>query len=248
MRLPQPHRHCLQAYVAETQYWRGTYGEGELNERQGRERSEGLMLVLQRGMAQLPDLHVSDSSEAMLSGRKPPFRLLVRAVATDGRKVNIRHAVSEGFVVCCPPAHPLRSHLFDALRPLPALSDRTYLMHYAHCILRWPLCQPSELACCRRSGVVSQMSSAVLLRMLEFDTAEPTTVGINCGHACGKYRGISVGGHKAHTDCWEGGDSQCGRPCEQAGAHGQGDCQEAAGHQGLSCAVWHRHQRARQPY
>ena len=50
-------------------------------------------------MAQLPDLHVSDSSEAMLSGRKPPFRLLVRAVATDGRKVNIRHAVSEGFVV-----------------------------------------------------------------------------------------------------------------------------------------------------
>ena len=51
-------------------------------------------------MAQLPDLHVSDSSEAMLSGRKPPFRLLVRAVASDGRKVNIRHAVSEGFVVC----------------------------------------------------------------------------------------------------------------------------------------------------
>ena len=58
--------------------------------------------LLQRGMAQLPDLHVSDSSEAMLSGRKPPFRLLVRAVASDGRKVNIRHAVSEGFVVSLP--------------------------------------------------------------------------------------------------------------------------------------------------
>ena len=58
-------------------------------------------MFVQRGMAQLPDLHVSDSSEAMLSGRKPPFRLLVRAVATDGRKVNIRHAVSEGFVVRC---------------------------------------------------------------------------------------------------------------------------------------------------
>lgn len=56
-------------------------------------------LCRQRGMAQLPDLHVSDSSEAMLSGRKPPFRLLVRAVASDGRKVNIRHAVSEGYVV-----------------------------------------------------------------------------------------------------------------------------------------------------
>ena len=54
---------------------------------------------MQRGMAALPDLHVSDSSEAMLSGRKPPFRLLVRAAHRDGRKVNIRHAVSEGFVV-----------------------------------------------------------------------------------------------------------------------------------------------------
>lgn len=50
-------------------------------------------------MAQLPDLHVSDSSEAMLSGRKPPFRLLVRAVHTEGRRLAIRHAVSEGFVV-----------------------------------------------------------------------------------------------------------------------------------------------------
>jgi hypothetical protein len=59
-----------------------------------------LHVAVQRGMAQLPDLHVTDSSEAMLSGRKPPFRLLVRAIASDGRKVNIRHAVSEGFVVC----------------------------------------------------------------------------------------------------------------------------------------------------
>ena len=60
-----------------------------------------LALLVQRGMAALPDLHVSDSSEAMLSGRKPPFRLLVRAAHRDGRKVNIRHAVSEGFVVSC---------------------------------------------------------------------------------------------------------------------------------------------------
>ncbi len=65
-----------------------------------------LAAAVQRGMAQLPDLHVSDSSEAMLSGRKPPFRLLVRAVASDGRKVNIRHAVSEGFVVSHPSSTP----------------------------------------------------------------------------------------------------------------------------------------------
>jgi hypothetical protein len=69
-------------------------------------------------MAQLPDLHVSDSSEAMLSGRKPPFRLLVRAVHTEGRRLAIRHAVSEGFVVsatticgtcCCRRTHPPKS-------------------------------------------------------------------------------------------------------------------------------------------
>ena len=56
-------------------------------------------MCLQRGMALLPDLHVTDSSEAMLSGRKPPFRLLVRAVHADGHRLNVRHAVSEGFVV-----------------------------------------------------------------------------------------------------------------------------------------------------
>ena len=61
---------------------------------------------MQRGMAQLPDLAVSDSSEAMLSGRKPPFRLLVRAVHDEGRRISIRHAVSEGFVVSCPPPPP----------------------------------------------------------------------------------------------------------------------------------------------
>ena len=77
---------------------------------------------VQRGMAQLPDLHVSDSSEAMLSGRKPPFRLLVRAVASDGRKVNIRHAVSEGFVVRCWLEELLDEGLQHCMPPLPALS------------------------------------------------------------------------------------------------------------------------------
>ena len=43
----------------------------------------------------LPELHVSDSSEAILSGRKPPFRLLVRALMPDGMQLKIRHAISE---------------------------------------------------------------------------------------------------------------------------------------------------------
>ena len=42
---------------------------------------------------------LADSSEAMLSGRKPPFRLLVKAVHLRGAQINVRHAVSEGFVV-----------------------------------------------------------------------------------------------------------------------------------------------------
>ena len=79
---------------------------------------------MQRGMAQLPDLHVSDSSEAMLSGRKPPFRLLVRAVASDGRKVNIRHAVSEGFVVRCWLEHPLNERLQHCIPPLSSTERR----------------------------------------------------------------------------------------------------------------------------
>jgi hypothetical protein len=49
----------------------------------------------------LPDLRVTDSSEAMLSGRKPPLRLLMRAVYKDTLLPvpHIRHAISEGFVV-----------------------------------------------------------------------------------------------------------------------------------------------------
>ncbi len=54
----------------------------------------------QDGKVPLTDLHVTDSSEAILSGRKPPFRLLVRPILpVGGPKLNIRHAVSEGFVV-----------------------------------------------------------------------------------------------------------------------------------------------------
>jgi hypothetical protein len=49
----------------------------------------------------LPDLRVTDSSEAMLSGRKPPLRLMMRAVYKDTLQPvpHIRHAISEGFVV-----------------------------------------------------------------------------------------------------------------------------------------------------
>ncbi len=61
---------------------------------------EGRVAVpLGRGAATLPELHVTDSSEALLSGRKPPFRLLARAVGPGGAPAPVRHAVSEGFVV-----------------------------------------------------------------------------------------------------------------------------------------------------
>ncbi|WIA17439.1 hypothetical protein OEZ85_014287 [Tetradesmus obliquus] len=58
-----------------------------------------LLLQTQAGRVVLPDVTVTDSSEALLSGRKPPFRLVARAKHSDGRRLRIRHAVSEPFVV-----------------------------------------------------------------------------------------------------------------------------------------------------
>lgn len=58
-----------------------------------------ILCRLQSGRLVLPDLYLTDSSEALLSGRKPPFRLVVRARHADGRRLAIKHAVSEPFVV-----------------------------------------------------------------------------------------------------------------------------------------------------
>lgn len=79
-------------------------GGGGSNDVEGR-----VILPMLNGVAVLPDLHVTDSSEAMLSGRKPPFRLLARIVPSErggtangvnaNVKDNIRQAISEGFVV-----------------------------------------------------------------------------------------------------------------------------------------------------
>lgn len=68
----------------------------------GTHNADNMVVVpLVKGVAILPDLHVSDSSEALLSGRKPPFRLLARAARAAGApaQMTIRSAVSEGFVV-----------------------------------------------------------------------------------------------------------------------------------------------------
>lgn len=58
-----------------------------------------LCCAVQRGRVVLPDLAVTDSSEALLSGRKPPFRLVVRAKHKRGQHISLRPAVSEAFVV-----------------------------------------------------------------------------------------------------------------------------------------------------
>lgn len=54
------------------------------------------------------------SSEALLSGQKPPFRLLVRAVTTldNTRASHIRLAVSDAFVVSIP---AIRLYMYLAL-------------------------------------------------------------------------------------------------------------------------------------
>ena len=59
-----------------------------------------VIVPLTRGRAVLPGLTFTDSSEALLSGRAPPFRLLVRAVGWDGKPLpGIRHCLSDPFVV-----------------------------------------------------------------------------------------------------------------------------------------------------
>ena len=43
---------------------------------------------------------MTESSESVLAGTKrPPFRMVVRAVTSSGSRLNIRPAVSEEFVV-----------------------------------------------------------------------------------------------------------------------------------------------------
>jgi hypothetical protein len=75
----------------------------------------------QGGVGVLPGLLVMGSSEALLSGQRPPFRLLVRArLVGEGVLVHhIRHAVSDNFVVCMTrtlmyhkdvPMNPLRAY------------------------------------------------------------------------------------------------------------------------------------------
>ena len=61
-----------------------------------------VVLKFQNGAAVVPlrELRVTESSESVLAGTKrPPFRLVVRAIKPDGRRLNIRPAVSEEFVV-----------------------------------------------------------------------------------------------------------------------------------------------------
>ena len=54
------------------------------------------------------DLKVTESSESVLAGTKrPPFRIVVRAVRPDGSRIStIRPAVSEEFVVSTSPHYP----------------------------------------------------------------------------------------------------------------------------------------------
>ncbi|CAL8462805.1 g2338 [Coccomyxa elongata] len=71
---------------------------GELNQA-GR-----VVVPIIRGRACLPDLSITGSSEALLSGQKPPFMLLVRAYnkADNTRARHIRNGTSEQFVVATP--------------------------------------------------------------------------------------------------------------------------------------------------
>jgi hypothetical protein len=68
---------------------------------------------LQRGQAALSDLQVTTSSEALLAGKAPTFRLLVWAVDMHGEPVaSVTYVVSEFFVVGA------KKKLLQLLQPL----------------------------------------------------------------------------------------------------------------------------------
>ena len=59
-----------------------------------------LLHVVQRGQAPLSDLQCTTSSEALLCGKAPTFRLLVWALDNQGNPLtSITYVVSENFVV-----------------------------------------------------------------------------------------------------------------------------------------------------
>jgi len=59
-----------------------------------------VQLRLEGGAAPLPDLTVTDSSEALLQGRRPPFRLMVWCPdGVGGFNHTVQYAVSDDFVV-----------------------------------------------------------------------------------------------------------------------------------------------------
>lgn len=62
--------------------------------------SKRVLVPMIHGQALLPDLKITDSSEALLTGRAPPFRLSVRAVHRSGEPFEgVAFALSEPFVV-----------------------------------------------------------------------------------------------------------------------------------------------------
>ena len=71
--------------------------------------SKRVLVPMIHGQALLPDLKITDSSEALLTGRAPPFRLAVRAVHRSGEQFEgVEFALSDPFVVSeqreCQPA------------------------------------------------------------------------------------------------------------------------------------------------
>lgn len=65
--------------------------------------SKRVLVPMIHGQALLPDLKITDSSEALLTGRAPPFRLSVRAVHRSGEQFEgVAFALSEPFVVSQP--------------------------------------------------------------------------------------------------------------------------------------------------
>lgn len=85
--------------------------------------------MLQHGTAQLPDMYATASSEALLSGRKPPYRLFVRPLkGATPPDVAVAGAVSEPFVVATKRVRTAGSDLVSQHSLLAAHNDALVLV------------------------------------------------------------------------------------------------------------------------
>eukprot|EP00197_Chlamydomonas_leiostraca_P008112 CAMPEP_0202870554 /NCGR_PEP_ID=MMETSP1391-20130828/16057_1 /ASSEMBLY_ACC=CAM_ASM_000867 /TAXON_ID=1034604 /ORGANISM="Chlamydomonas leiostraca, Strain SAG 11-49" /LENGTH=611 /DNA_ID=CAMNT_0049551153 /DNA_START=278 /DNA_END=2109 /DNA_ORIENTATION=+ len=123
-------------------------------------------LGLERGQASLSELQVTTSSEALLAGKAPTFRLLVWAVDASGEPVpSVTYVVSESFVVATKRVkHAIKSdipsvadHVSKLVHIGKATVDKLLNLRQAAADEGFEISVPDELNCVDKVGQFQQL-------------------------------------------------------------------------------------------